>query len=30
MLLVVTLILVRWVVRAIKALFGGAERAIEA
>jgi len=30
MLLVVTLILVRWVVRAIKALFSGAEHAIEA
>jgi hypothetical protein len=27
---VVTLILVRWVVRAIKALFSGAEHAIEA
>ncbi len=30
MLLVVTLILVRWVVRAIRALFSGAEHAIEA
>jgi hypothetical protein len=26
MLLVITVVLIRWVVRAIKALFGGAER----